>query len=92
MSSRVKLGAIALGSFAVLVAMIAAAGAHPVLLGLAGMSLLGVLGSVLFYQHRQRSQDIRDLLAIVERTFAPLELPPGEDAPYREYDPDDGES
>lgn len=90
-AQRSKLGAVALGTVAVLVAMMAAVGIHPVLLGLAGVTILGVLTSVIFYGHRRRSQDIRDLMAIVERTFGPLELPSAEDAPYRQYDPDDRE-
>jgi hypothetical protein len=82
-AQRRKLGAIAVASTALLIAMVTAVGAHPVLLSLWAVMIVGVMGSILFYRHRRRSQDIRDLLAIVERTFGPLELPSGDDAPHR---------
>ncbi len=66
-----------------LIFILVVAGAHPVALGLVALMGGGSVGSVLFYRHRRRSQDIGDLLAIVERTFGPRELPSGDDAPHR---------
>jgi len=78
-----------LGLALLIVAPVALAGAHPIALGISFMSLFGVLASVLLYGRRQRSKDIRELLAIVERTFGPLELPATGDAPRRRAHPDD---
>lgn len=78
-----------LGLSLFVVAPVAIAGAHPIALGISLMTLFGILASVLFYGHRQRSADIRELLAIVERTFGPLELPAAGDAPRRRAHPDE---
>ena len=79
-----------LGLAVFIVAPVVIAGAHPIALGISLMTLIGVLASVLLYGHRQRSADIRELLAIVERTFGPLELPAAGDAPRRRAHPDEG--
>lgn len=83
-AERLKMTATLAGFAAVCVAMIIGAAGHPIILGLVGVSALGVLSSVLFFRHQQRSQDIKDLLAIVERTFGPLELPETEGSPHRD--------
>ena len=82
-SQRLELALAVVGLSAFVIAPVAIAGAHPVALALAAVSLFGVIGSVLFYRRRQRSADIRDLLAIVERTFGPLELSSAGESPRR---------
>lgn len=88
-SQRRKLRTVALGTSVVGLAMLVATAAHPIALALVGVSLAGILGSVLLYGRRQRNRDIRDLLSIVERTFGPLELPAAEGAPHRRDDQTD---
>ena len=63
--------------------MVVIANAHPIALALAALMGGGSLWSIFFYDHRRRAKDIRDLLAVVERTFGPLELPSGDEIPYR---------
>lgn len=86
-AQRRELAVAALGLAVFIVAPIALAGANPIALGLAAAMLLGVLGSVLLYGRAQRERDIRELLAIVERTFGPLELPAGDGSPRRRDHP-----
>jgi hypothetical protein len=81
-SQRFSLVATTVGLVAGAVAMIVATAAHPIILTLVAICALGLLSSVLFFRHQQRSQDIRELLAVVERTFGPLELPT-EGSPHR---------
>lgn len=88
-SQRSELVLAAVGLSAFVIAPIAIAGAHPVALALAAVSLLGVVGSVLFYRRRQRSEDIRGLLSIVGRTFGPLELSSAGESPRRRDEPGD---
>ncbi|MEZ4384029.1 MAG: hypothetical protein R3A79_22035 [Nannocystaceae bacterium] len=76
-----------LGIALFIVAPVAIAGAHPIALGISLVTLVGVLASLLLQGRRQRAADIRDLLAIVERTFGPLELPEASDAPRRRAHP-----
>lgn len=90
---RFNLGLFTLSLATLIIFILVVADAHPVALALAALMGGGSVGSVLFYQHRRRSQDIGDLLAIVERTFGPRELPSGDDAPHRRNEgPIDSES
>jgi hypothetical protein len=83
-SQRFRLIATAVGMFAGALAMIIATAAHPIILALVVICALGLATSILFFRHQQRSQDIRDLLAVVERTFGPLALPDTEGSPHRD--------
>lgn len=58
-------------------------GLSPITFGLSALMLAFSLAGLVSYQRLQRAQDIRDLLAIAERTFGPRELPAAEDAPHR---------
>lgn len=88
-AQRLEFIVASLGIAVFVVAPVAIAGAHPIALGISLATLLGVVASVLLYGRRQRSADIRELLAIVERTFGPLELPEASDAPRRRAAPED---
>ncbi len=76
---------VGLGAF--ILAPIVFAGLNPVALAFAAFMLFGVLGSVLLYRRRQREDDIRELLAIVEGAYGPLELPAASDSPRRRDHP-----
>lgn len=77
-----------LGVFAL--ALVVLTGAHAIALGLAAVILGSVAASVLLYGKRQRDEDIRELLAVVTRTYARLELPAASDSPRRrDHPPDD---
>jgi hypothetical protein len=64
-------------------AMLLAAGPHPLLLLVAVAITVASGIGLRNYQRDQRRQDIRELLAVVERTFAPRELPAGDRGPHR---------
>ncbi|MCA9657973.1 MAG: hypothetical protein KC486_06485 [Myxococcales bacterium] len=88
-AQRLEFVVACLGIAVFVVAPVAVAGAHPIALGISLLTLFGVVASVLLYNRRQRAADIRELLAIVERTFGPLELPAAGDAPRRRAHPGD---
>ena len=60
------------------------AGLHPVAFALSAVSFFGGIFSVLAYDRRRRERDIRDLLAVVERTYGPHELSALSGLPHRE--------
>ena len=82
-SQRTSLVRQALVSAALFAMFLFVAGPHPVLLGIAAMVALGTTIGILTYRRESRAQDIRELLAIVERTFGPHELAARDDAPHR---------
>ncbi len=86
-AQRRRLRRITVIMLGVLTAMVAATSAHPLLLGLAGVTIAGLMASLLLHRRQQRSRDVRDLLAIVERTFGPLELAASDDDPHRRDEP-----
>lgn len=57
-------------------------GAHPVALGLSGLSLLGGVAAML-HRRREREQDVRELLATVERVLGPAEVGAADEGPHR---------
>ena len=71
--------------------IVVAAGFHPLSLAIMGGMTAASAGSILFYRHRQRARDIRNLLAIVERVFGPEERAALDEAPHRREDPGPGE-
>ena len=60
------------------------AGLNPVAFALSAVSFFGGIFSVLAYDRRRRERDIRDLLAVVERTYGPHELSALSGLPHRE--------
>ena len=68
---------------AALLAMVLAAGPQPLLFALAGLVTLGTAVGLLAYRRAERRRDLHELLALVERTFGPLELPPTDPSPHR---------
>lgn len=80
---RLRIGAMLGGSALLLLAMLVAAGPNPILLAIVGAIAMGTGVGVLAYRRGDRRQDIRDLHAIVERAFGPLELPLGDAGPHR---------
>lgn len=64
------------------IAPVLLAGPHPIALALSAFMLIGGVASVTLRERRRRSQDVRDLLAIVERIYGPHELSSAED-PHR---------
>lgn len=72
---------------ALVIAPVALTGAHPVALAFAAAGLFGALASVFLYRRRERDEDIRELLALVERSFGPLELASAGESPGRRDQP-----
>lgn len=76
--------AIAVAVFAAFVlAPLVLGGTHPVALGIASISLLGGVAAPL-HRRSDRAQDLRELLATVERVLGPAELGALDDAPHRQ--------
>ena len=82
-SQRARVHGVGLGLVGLAIAIVALAPAHPIAWILAGLILGSVGVSLLFRERRRRQNDIRELLALVEGVYGPLELPAGDDSPHR---------
>ncbi|PRP91137.1 hypothetical protein ENSA5_57970 [Enhygromyxa salina] len=79
---RVTVGVTVASWVLFVLAPVVLAGPHPVALALSAFMLIGGVASVTLRGRRRRAQEVRDLLAIVEGIYGPLELSRGED-PHR---------
>jgi hypothetical protein len=66
-----------------LLAFPAVTGGHVIALVLSAIVGAGLAGSVLLTRWGERARDIRELLAVVERTFGPHEIDAHDDSPHR---------
>jgi hypothetical protein len=87
-SQRSELALAGLGLAALVIAPVVLTGAHPVALALSAAGLFGALASVFLHRRRERDEDIRELLALVERSFGPLELASAGESPGRRDQPE----
>lgn len=85
-SHRTRFG-MAAGVFAAFVVLpLILGGLQPVALGLSLLSLFGG-GAALLHRRSEREQDVRELLAHVERVLGPVEVGRLDDAPHRRIGP-----
>lgn len=79
--TRAFMGVLSWLAFAV--APFAIGGLHPAALALSAFIFVGGIASTLIHDRKRRAQDLRELLAIVEGCYGPLELPEADPAPHR---------